>query len=151
MQSWQNEWDIFNIEAAEPQKNAEVQRTKIKQIESSLQGLDQRLLRMNDELQTTDISHQETESSSINILIEKEKNILNEINAKLVSVNDQLSKKKNITKDSLDKINIERVSLQEKKASLPHSKHFKKPLLSIMKNYSLNGKIKMDLKILRNF
>ena len=118
MQSWQNEWDIFNIEAAEPQKNAEVQRTKIKQIESSLQGLDQRLLRMNDELQTTDISHQETESSSINILIEKEKNILNEINAKLVSVNDQLSKKRILQKDSLDKINIERVSLQEKKGKL---------------------------------
>lgn len=118
MHSWQNEWDIFNIEAAEPQKNAEVQRTKIKQIESSLQGLDQRLLRMNDELQSTDISHHETESSSINILIEKEKNMLDEINAKLVSVNNQLSKKRILQKDSLEKINIERVCLQEKKGKL---------------------------------
>ena len=49
MQDWQHRWDEFNQNAAEPQKNAEIQRTRIDQIEESLTGLSSRMERLTKE------------------------------------------------------------------------------------------------------
>ncbi|MBT8139378.1 MAG: chromosome segregation protein SMC [Gammaproteobacteria bacterium] len=49
MQDWQQCWDDFNERAAEPQKNAEIQRTRIDQIEESLTGLASRMERLSNE------------------------------------------------------------------------------------------------------
>jgi len=54
MQDWQQRWDSFNENAAEPQKNAEVQRSRIDQIEESLTGLSSRIERLQREMQELD-------------------------------------------------------------------------------------------------
>ncbi|MGB5325546.1 MAG: chromosome segregation protein SMC, partial [Pseudomonadales bacterium] len=49
MHDWQQRWDEFNEVAAEPQKNAEIQRNRIDQIEESLTGLGSRMERLSKE------------------------------------------------------------------------------------------------------
>ena len=49
MQTWQQGWDAFNQEAMEPQKSAEVQRSRIDQIESALKNLVERSGRLEKE------------------------------------------------------------------------------------------------------
>lgn len=49
MQEWQQRWDQFSLESAEPQKNAEVQRSRIDQIEVSLKNLVERSNRLKTE------------------------------------------------------------------------------------------------------
>ncbi|MDX5409948.1 MAG: chromosome segregation protein SMC [Thauera sp.] len=51
MQTWQAEWDDFNRRAAEPQRTAEVERTRIDQLERQLLQLAQRLERIGSERQ----------------------------------------------------------------------------------------------------
>lgn len=50
MQNWQNAWDKFNEESAEPQRQAEVSKSQIQHFENSIQRLTQRLDRLNHEL-----------------------------------------------------------------------------------------------------
>ena len=52
MQQWQGEWDDFNRRAAEPQRTAEVERTRIDQLERQLLQLVQRLDRIGAERQS---------------------------------------------------------------------------------------------------
>jgi len=52
MQIWQAEWDDFNRRAAEPQRSAEVERTRLDHLERQLTQLAQRLDRINGEGQS---------------------------------------------------------------------------------------------------
>ena len=52
MQTWQAEWDDFNRRAAEPQRVAEVERTRIDHLERQLMQLAQRIERISGERQT---------------------------------------------------------------------------------------------------
>ncbi|NBA93834.1 chromosome segregation protein SMC [Pseudomonas sp. R5(2019)] len=50
MHSWQEEWDSFNTRSAEPRRQAEVQQSRIAQLELSLEKLSERQRRLGDEL-----------------------------------------------------------------------------------------------------
>ncbi len=50
MQGWQAQWDDFNLRSAEPRRQAEVQQSRIQQLEQSLERLAERQRRLNDEL-----------------------------------------------------------------------------------------------------
>ncbi len=50
MQGWQEQWDGFNQRSAEPRRQAEVQQSRIQQLETSLERLAERQRRLNDEL-----------------------------------------------------------------------------------------------------
>jgi len=50
MQGWQGQWDDFNLRSAEPRRQAEVQQSRIQQLEQSLERLAERQRRLNDEL-----------------------------------------------------------------------------------------------------
>jgi chromosome segregation protein len=50
MQGWQGQWDDFNQRSAEPRRQAEVQQSRIQQLEQSLERLAERQRRLNDEL-----------------------------------------------------------------------------------------------------
>ncbi len=61
MQDWQQRWDTFNEKANEPQKNAEIQRNRIDQVEETLKNLVNRtteLLREKTELDDQDFTNQ---------------------------------------------------------------------------------------------
>ncbi|KRW61883.1 chromosome segregation protein SMC [Pseudomonas sp. TTU2014-080ASC] len=51
MQGWQEQWDSFNQRSAEPRRQAEVQQSRIAQLEQSLERLSERQRRLSDELQ----------------------------------------------------------------------------------------------------
>jgi chromosome segregation protein len=51
MHGWQEKWDSFNLSSAEPRRQAEVQQSRIQQLESSLERLAERQRRLADELQ----------------------------------------------------------------------------------------------------
>ncbi|MGE8498784.1 MAG: chromosome segregation protein SMC, partial [Pseudomonas sp.] len=51
MHGWQEQWDGFNQRSAEPRRQAEVQQSRIQQLEQSLERLAERQRRLNDELQ----------------------------------------------------------------------------------------------------
>ncbi|QLF94413.1 chromosome segregation protein SMC [Pseudomonas sp. ABC1] len=49
MQDWQEQWDTFNLHSAEPRKVAEVQQSRIQQLEQALERLHERQRRLVDE------------------------------------------------------------------------------------------------------
>ncbi|MVW75608.1 chromosome segregation protein SMC [Pseudomonas xionganensis] len=51
MHGWQEQWDGFNQRSAEPRRQAEVQQSRIAQLEQSLERLAERQRRLGDELQ----------------------------------------------------------------------------------------------------
>jgi len=51
MHGWQEQWDSFNQRSAEPRRQAEVQQSRIAQLEQSLERLAERQRRLADELQ----------------------------------------------------------------------------------------------------
>ena len=51
MHGWQEQWDSFNQRSAEPRRQAEVQQSRIAQLEQSLERLAERQRRLQDELQ----------------------------------------------------------------------------------------------------
>ncbi|WP_277052016.1 chromosome segregation protein SMC [Zestomonas thermotolerans] len=50
MHAWQEQWDAFNQSSAEPRRQAEVQQSRIQQLEHSLERLAERQRRLTDEL-----------------------------------------------------------------------------------------------------
>ncbi len=54
MAAWQSSWDEFNEQAAQPQREVEVQRSRIEHLETSLTNLAQRVKRLADERLTLD-------------------------------------------------------------------------------------------------
>ncbi len=78
MQNWQQSWDRFNQEAIEPQKSAEVQRTRIDQIEASLKNLVERNGRLEkerieyaDETRAEQLSELEAQAQSVKARLEE--------------------------------------------------------------------------------
>ncbi|WP_341958912.1 chromosome segregation protein SMC [Pseudomonas sp. RC10] len=51
MHSWQEKWDAFNLSSAEPRRQAEVQQSRIQQLETSMERLAERQRRLGEERQ----------------------------------------------------------------------------------------------------
>ncbi|MCQ2995988.1 chromosome segregation protein SMC [Pseudomonas syringae] len=51
MHGWQEKWDSFNLRSAEPRRQAEVQQSRIQQLEHSLERLAERQRRLGEELE----------------------------------------------------------------------------------------------------
>jgi len=51
MHGWQEQWDAFNLTSAEPRRQAEVQQSRIQQLETSLERLAERRRRLGEERQ----------------------------------------------------------------------------------------------------
>ena len=51
MHSWQEQWDAFNLQSAEPRRQAEVQQSRIQQLETSMERLGERQRRLGEERQ----------------------------------------------------------------------------------------------------
>jgi chromosome segregation protein len=51
MHGWQEKWDAFNLQSAEPRRQSEVQQSRIQQLESSMERLAERQRRLGEERQ----------------------------------------------------------------------------------------------------
>ena len=115
MQAWQQEWDAFNHSAAEPQKNAEVQRSKIDQIEEALSGLSNRLDRMNDELLSLDTAELEADKARIELHINEKDTSLNDLEVSIIASNELVQEKREAQKDLSAQLDSARSILQQQR------------------------------------
>ena len=121
MQNWQQSWDSFNESAAEPQKNAEVQRSRIDQIEDALRGLGSRLERMTTELGGLDTTEFETRQQEQQQQVEQHLASLEQVQQNVTSCNQGLQQKRDAQKQysvELDSARSELQQLRGRQASL---------------------------------
>ncbi len=115
MQDWQQRWDSFNEVAAEPQKNAEVQRSRIDQIEDALRGLSIRLERMNSELGGLDTQEHEEQQAELAIAIEQKIASVEDLQAQVLACNTELHEKRDAQKQFSSELNTARSTLQQQR------------------------------------
>ena len=115
MQDWQQRWDSFNEIAAEPQKNAEVQRSRIDQIEDALRGLSIRLERMNSELGGLDTQEHEEQQAELAIEIENQITRVDDLQAQVLACNTELHDKRDAQKQYSAELNSARSTLQQQR------------------------------------
>lgn len=115
MHDWQHRWDEFNINAAEPQKNAEVQRNRIDQIEESLRGLSSRMERLNKELTELQEQDHSEQLSKQQVAITESEEALKAIDTTLQQSIDQLQHSRSKQKEAVSELNISRGQLQEQR------------------------------------
>lgn len=113
MNTWQQNWDSFNERAAEPQKNAEVQRSRIDQIEEALRGLATRLERMNTELGGLDTSEFEDKRVQHQQEVEKHLQTLEQLQAQITHCNTALAEKRDAQKQYSVELDSARSELQQ--------------------------------------
>ncbi len=118
MQGWQQRWDEFNTHAVEPQKNAEVQRSRIGQIEDALSGLAARLQRMQGEigeLDTQPLVDQERASGEQVARCEQQ---LADLHRQLEAGGERLQQLREEHQQLNTDLDEQRVSLQERRGRL---------------------------------
>ena len=67
LQDWQVRWDAYNEQAAEPARVAEVERSRIDQLDRQLRQYDQRLERLQRERETLASAGLEAEVANLSI------------------------------------------------------------------------------------
>jgi len=115
MQDWQQRWDSFNENAAEPQKNAEVQRSRIDQIEDALRGLSIRLERMNTELGGLDTQEHEEQQTELAMSIEDQIARVETLQEQVLACNAELQDKRDAQKQYSSELNTVRSTLQQQR------------------------------------
>lgn len=121
MQDWQQRWDEFNLKAAEPQKSAEVQRSRIDQIEQALKNLVERVSRLSKEREEYS---DDSRAEQFRVLEESAQVVLTQVDgvdAEFSAVNQSLQSAKEARKELSERLNQSRQSLQQlkgKEASL---------------------------------
>jgi chromosome segregation protein len=113
MQDWQQHWDSFNENAAEPQKNAEVQRSRIDQIEESLTGLGSRMERLQREMQELDQQTFEQQSSELQQTVAGQQEKLQLLGGEFNAANEQLQQQRQQQKSASALLDTARSELQQ--------------------------------------
>lgn len=115
MQDWQSRWDGFNESAAEPQKNAEVQRSRIDQIEEALRGLGTRMERMTSELSELNADSLVEEKEQHQEAIEIHSAQLDSLHQQLAEGTEQVGQRRDALKYNATALDAVRSLLQEKR------------------------------------
>lgn len=115
MQDWQQRWDNFNESAAEPQRNAEVQRSRIDQIEEALRGLSGRLERMNTEIGSLDPQIFEEQQEQQRGQIEEHLERLEGVQGQVADCSNALQAKRDEQKQYSAELDIARSELQQQR------------------------------------
>lgn len=115
MQDWQQRWDAFNENAAEPQKNAEVQRSRIDQIEEALKGLSARMERLRRETQDLDQQNYDAKRDQLQADIISQGEQLTALDAGLIASNEQLQTCRHAQKTAATDLDKFRGELQQQR------------------------------------
>lgn len=117
-QDWQYTWDQFNQRAAEPTQQAQVERSRLENIEQRLEQNKQRLVRLDEEGQHIDVKAIGQTLTTLETEIIKAKNALKEAEATLNSHHEAVLRRRDMT---------------EHQAALLHEHQ--------LENHKLNGRI----------
>lgn len=118
MQDWQQRWDAFNEAAIEPQKNAEVQRSRIVQIDQALTGLGARLERLEGELTELDTVALKAQQVQLTQHLSEGEQRQHALQAQLLRCTDTVSQCRGEQKLAAEKIDSARSDLQQQRGKL---------------------------------
>ncbi len=118
MQTWQQQWEQFTHQAAEPARVVEVETARIQQLDMQKAHLSERKQKLTEELEKHRDPELEKELSELNVDLDSKKKTLDEKQTNLTSTQEEITK----LRDSLSEINIRYDDEQESLQAL-RSKH----------------------------
>ncbi len=83
MQDWQMRWDEFNQQSQEPSQTAQIERTKISQIEQTISHQEQRIEKLQDELSHSSTSHLEESLQTLELEVSESEQITTNLQQQL--------------------------------------------------------------------
>ncbi len=83
MQDWQMRWDEFNQQSQEPSQTAQIERTKISQIEQTISHQEQRIEKLQDELSHSSTSHLEESLQTLDLEVSESEQITSNLQQQL--------------------------------------------------------------------
>ena len=118
MQAWQAEWDDFNRRAAEPQRSAEVERTRIDHLERQVLQLAQRLDRINAERQSLTGGNLDEEIAQLASEAEQREDEARRLQAELDSVRSNINELREQVQGQTRDIDAQRRAQQDTRGRL---------------------------------
>lgn len=121
MQDWQMRWDEFNQQSQEPSQTAQIERTKISQVEQNIISQERRIEKLQDELKQSSTSHLEESLNTLELEVSEAEEITTALQHQLEHERESIQ---NIRDDNhhlnneLDQNRSELQSLKGRKASL---------------------------------
>jgi len=118
MQTWQQQWEQFTHQAAEPARVVEVETARIQQLDMQKAHLSERKQKLSDELEKHCDPELEKELSELNTDLDSKKKTLDEKQTDLQSTQEEITK----LRDSLSEINV-RYDDEQESLQVLRSKH----------------------------
>ena len=115
MLDWQHRWDEFNVKASEPQKSAEVQRSRIDQIEQALKNLIERVSRLQKEREEYSDDTRALQLQKLDENAQSVQAAAEEVDSQFETVNQSLATAREERKDFLERLNSAQQKLQQLK------------------------------------
>ena len=113
MQAWQAEWDSFSEAAAEPARNAEVERTHIQHVEEHLQNQQQRLERLQQELEAHSPEKLVNESAELEQKLQQDEQEIQQAQSQLEARQQQISELRESVHQLNSRLDESRSKLQD--------------------------------------
>ena len=121
MHDWQMRWDEFNQQAQEPSQTAQIERTKISQLEQNISNQDRRIEKLQEELKQFSTSHLEESLKNLDIEVSESEAITASFQQQLDQEREAIQNIRDENhqfNNELDKSRSELQSLKGRKASL---------------------------------
>lgn len=121
MQDWQMRWDEFNQQAQEPSQTAQIERTKISQLEQNISNQEQRIEKLQEELKLISTTHLEESLHSLDIEVSDSEEITASFQQQLDQERETIQNirdENHQLNNDLDRHRSELQSLKGRKASL---------------------------------
>ncbi|MDH4274789.1 MAG: chromosome segregation protein SMC [Gammaproteobacteria bacterium] len=118
MQSWQQEWDQFSAQAGEPARLADVERTRIQQLEKQTLLLDQRQARLQEELASIQTATLTAEIQSLEDALVQHTSVSDTQHAELRQCLSAIGEQRQHNAASTSELDRTRSQLQTKKGRL---------------------------------
>jgi chromosome segregation protein len=83
MQDWQMRWDEFNQQSQEPSQTAQIERTKISQVEQNIVNQERRIEKLQDELAQSSANHLEESLKTLEIEVSESEEITHTLQGQL--------------------------------------------------------------------
>ncbi len=115
MQTWQQEWDSFNIKAAAPRQDAEVQQSRIQHLEQVQQRLLERIRKLDAEKQTLVVGESEEEIQLLEETLAECEMRFEDKRAEVESISDQVRTLKETEKQQNSELDTLKSQLQQDK------------------------------------
>ena len=114
MNDWQQRWEIFSAQAAHPAREKEVQNSRIKQINTQLQQLQQRRSRLDDEKQRLSVNVAQDSTTELRQQLEKRLAACSELSQSIDELDGEITSVR-------QKIELTSSALNEAKVKQQHS------------------------------